>query len=85
MTEGNRKQKRSRARQASVGDQRLFLKIPAGRFLRNHSRFYGAVSAARAGLFRAAELHQLLGDGSAKAFCAKIPAAHGKGPPAAFA
>lgn len=26
------------------------------------------------------ELHQLLGDGSAKAFCAKIPAAHGKGP-----
>ena len=53
MTEGNRKQKRFRARQASVGDQRLFLKIPAGRFLRNHSRFYGAVSAARAGLVRA--------------------------------
>ena len=52
MTEGNRKQKRSRARQASVGDQRLFLKIPAGRFLRNHSRFHGAVSADRAGLFR---------------------------------
>ena len=82
MTEGNRKQKRFRARQASVGDQRLFLKIPAGRFLRNHSRFYGAVSADPAGLFRAeGELRQILGDGSAKVFCAKSPAAHGKGPP----
>ena len=85
MTEGNRKQKRFRARQASVGDQRLFLKIPAGRFLRNHSRFYGAVSADPAGLFRSeGELRQILGDGSAKVFCAKILAAHGKGPPGCF-
>ena len=54
MTEGNRKQKRSRARQASPsGISACFPENPTGRLLRNHSRFHGAVSADRAGLFRA--------------------------------
>lgn len=87
MAEGHRKQKGSWAWRASPsGISACFPENPTGHLLRNHSRFHGAVSADRAGLFRAdGELHQILGDGSAKAFYAKIPAAHEKGPPAAFA
>lgn len=84
MTEGNRKQKRSRARQASVGDQRLFLKIPAVRFLRNHSRFYGAVSAARAGLFRADGAASAPGGRLRKGVLRKDPIRAWERPPGCF-
>ena len=83
MAEDHRKQNVSRTWRASPsGISACFPENPTGRLLRNHSRFHGVVSADPAGLFRAeGELRQILGDGSAKVFCAKSPAAHGKGPP----
>ena len=54
MAEGHRKQKGSRTWRASPsGISACFPENPAGRLLRNRLRFYGAVSADQAGLFRA--------------------------------
>ena len=54
MAEGHRKQKGSWAWRASPsGISACFPENPAGRLLRNHSRFHGVVSADPAGLFRA--------------------------------
>lgn len=54
MAEGHRKQKGSWAWRASPsGISACFPENPAGRLLRNRLRFYGAVSADQAGLFRA--------------------------------
>ena len=54
MAEGHRKQKGSWAWRASPsGISACFPENPVGRLLRNRLRFYGAVSADQAGLFRA--------------------------------
>lgn len=54
MAEDHRKQNVSRTWRASPsGISACFPENPTGRLLRNHSRFHGAISADRAGLFRA--------------------------------